>query len=113
MIPAYQYTAYHPAIAPRQVNRVFGATVRFLANFESFSASSVCKKGRVYYMCATHGISPSSAGAASASSFTQFGSDHLSVGQLGLPDDVSEIFVTTVTQPRLLAELSAFVLVYL
>ena len=64
-------------------------------------------------MCATHGISPSSAGAASASYFTQFGSDHLSVGQLGLPDDVSEIFVATVTHPWLLLELSALVFVYL
>ena len=100
-------------IAPGQVNRVFGAAVRFLADFEFFSASSVCEKGRVYYMCAAHGISPSSAGAASASSFTQFGSDHLSIGQLGLPDDISEVLVATVTQPRLFVEFSAFVFVYL
>ena len=84
-----------------------------MADFEFFSASSVCKKGRVYYMCAAHGISPSSAGAAPASSFTQFGSDHLSIGQLGLPDDISEIPVTTVTQSWLFVELSAFVFVNL
>ena len=100
-------------IAPGEVDGVLGTTVSFLANFEFFSASSVCKNRRVYNMRAAQGICPSSARAASTGSFSQFGPYHLSIGQLGLPDDISEVFVATVTQPWLLVELSALVFVNL
>ena len=100
-------------VAPGEIYRVLGTTVGFLADFEFFPACSVFENRRVYYVSAAHGPCPSPAGAAPTSSFSQFGSDHLSIGQLGLPDDIPEVFVATVTHPWLLIELSALVFVYL